>query len=62
MQASLESSALYVLVAAVPLLQNMDAGMASPSVLMTTAWCLAAAFGGWMVLSRRARRPSQHAA
>ncbi|MBC8289078.1 MAG: hypothetical protein H8E37_02075 [Planctomycetes bacterium] len=53
MKTSLESSSLYMLLAAVPLLPTMDDGLANPAVFLTTAWCLAAAFGGWLLVRRR---------
>lgn len=41
-----------MVLATVPLLPTMDDGLAQPAVFLTTAWCLAAAFGGWLLLRR----------
>lgn len=48
-----------MLLAAVPLLPTMDDGLANPAVFLTTAWCLAAAFGGWLLVRRFKDSPAQ---
>jgi hypothetical protein len=52
MNTSLESGSLYMMLAIVPLLPTVDDGLAQPGVFLATAWCLAAAFGGWLLLRR----------
>lgn len=53
MKTSLESGSLYMLLAAIPLFPTMDDGLANPAVFLATAWTLAAAFGGWLLVRRR---------
>lgn len=56
MPASIESSALYMLITAVPLVQRFDSSFISPALLLTTAWCLGVSYGVWQLLLRRSRK------
>lgn len=63
MKTSLECGSLYMMLAIVPLLPTVDDGMAQSGVFLATAWCLAAAFGGWLLFRRRNdNHGGQHAA
>ena len=56
MQTPIETNALYLVVSAVPLLHGLDRDIVDPSILMTTAWLLAATFAACHLLKRRAHR------
>jgi hypothetical protein len=56
MQTPIETNALYLVVSAVPLLHGLDRDLVDPSILMTTAWLLAATFAACHLLRRRTDR------
>jgi hypothetical protein len=56
MQTPIETNALYLVVSAVPLLHGLDRDIVDPSILMTTAWLLAATFAACHLLRRRTDR------
>lgn len=52
MKTPVETNALYLIVAAIPLLHGLDRDFVDPSILMTTAWLLAATFAACHLLRR----------
>ena len=59
MHTPVETNALYLVVSAVPLLHGLDrdlVDLVDPSILMTTAWLLAATFTACHLLRRRSVR------
>ena len=52
MKTPVETNALYLIVAAVPLLHGLDRDFVDPSILMTTAWLLAVTFAACHLLRR----------
>jgi hypothetical protein len=56
MHTPVETNALYLVVSAVPLLHGLDRDLVDPSILMTTAWLLAATFTACHLLRRRSVR------
>jgi hypothetical protein len=56
MQTPIETNALYLAVSAVPLLHGLDRDLVDPSILMTTAWLLAATFAACHLLRRKTGR------
>lgn len=56
MNTPIETNALYLVISAVPLLHGLDRDLVDPSILMTTAWLLAATFAACHILRRKTDR------